>query len=244
MIRIIIIFIIVVLFLVFSLPILLVEWIIGKISPSAKDKSSLAIVKWAFSVVLFLSGTKVTVKGLENLPKDRSVLYVCNHQSYFDIIINYVYVSGLTGFVAKKEINSVPSLRIWMRNVKCLFLDRDDLKQSMKIILTAIDYIKEGISIFIFPEGTRSKNEDEIIPFKAGSFKIATKSGCDIIPVSINNSSSVFEKQFPKIRKAHVVLEYGAPIETKGLDKEQIKNLPELVRGKIIDMHEKNKSLV
>lgn len=245
MIRTVIVFLVAFLFLLFSIPLLLIEWIIGKFNPAAKDRSSLAIVKWAFRVLLFLSGTKVTVKGTENLPTDRSVLYVGNHQSYFDIIINYVYVSGITGFISKKEMNKVPSLRIWMRNVKCLFLDRDDLKQSMKIILTAIDYVKNGISIFIFPEGTRNKDdEDNLLPFKAGSFKIATKSGCDIIPVSINNSASVFEKHFPRIQKAHVVLEYGKPIQTKDLDKEQIKNLPETVRGKVIEMHESNKAIV
>ena len=123
-------------------------------------------------------------------------------------------------------------------------MDRKDIKQSLGIILKAIDYIKEGISIFIFPEGTRAKNEDEILPFKAGSFKIATKSGCEIVPVSINNSAAVFEKQFPKVQKAHVVLEYGKPIPTKDMDKEQLKALPELVRSQIIEMHANNKAIV
>ena len=244
MIRIIILIIVVILFLTLSLPLLLIEWILGKIDPKAKDKSSLAIVKWAFKIVLFITGTKVTVKGRENIPTDRSVLYIGNHQSYFDIIINYIYVAGPTGFIAKKEINKVPSLRLWMRNVRCLFMDRDDIKQSMKVILTAIDYIKEGISIFIFPEGTRNKDEDNLMAFKAGSFKIATKSGCEVVPVSINNSAAVFEKQFPRIKKAHVVLEYGKPIPTKDMDKEQLKALPETVRENIQKMHEENKAVV
>ena len=244
MFRIIILLIVVFLFLTFSFPILIYEAILGKIDPAKRDKSALAWAKWAFGVVIFLSGTKITVKGIENIPTDRSVLYIGNHQSYFDIIINYLYVPRPTGFISKNEVEKVPSLRVWMRYLRCLFMDRKDIKQSLGIILKAIDYIKEGISIFIFPEGTRAKDEDEILPFKAGSFKIATKSGCEIVPVSINNSASVFEKQFPKVKKAHVVLEYGKPIPTKDMDKEQLKALPELVRSQIIEMHANNKAIV
>ncbi|MBO4845752.1 MAG: 1-acylglycerol-3-phosphate O-acyltransferase [Lachnospiraceae bacterium] len=244
MIRFIILLIVVFLFLTLSFPILIYEAILGKINPAKRDKSALGWAKWAFGVVTFLSGTKITVKGVENIPTDRSVLYIGNHQSYFDIIINYLYVPRPTGFISKNEVEKVPSLRVWMRYLRCLFMDRKDLKQSMGIILKAIDYIKEGISIFIFPEGTRSKNEDEILPFKAGSFKIATKSGCEVVPVSINNSAAVFENQFPKIKKAHVILEYGKPIPTKDLDREQLKALPDLVRSQIVKMHDDNKALV
>ena len=245
MIRIVIIMIAVVLFLVFSLPLLLVEWIIGKFNPGVKDRSSLAVVQWAFRVVLFMAGTKVTVIGKENLPTDRSVLYVCNHRSYFDIIINYSLMPGLTGFISKKEMGKIPSFRLWMLNVKCLFLDRHDIKQGMQTILTAIDYIKSGISIFIFPEGTRNQTDDQtLLPFKGGSFKIATKSGCDIIPVSINNSEAVFESHFPRVIKSHVVVEYGKPIPVKDMSRDEIKALPEMVRGRIIDMYEKNKEAV
>ena len=231
-------------FLIITLPVLLIEWVIGKISPSVKDRSCLKMVQWVFKLLLFLAGTKVTLKGTENLPKDRSVLYVGNHKSYFDIIINYAYMPGLTGFISKKEMFKVPSLRLWMLNVKCLFLDRDDLKQSLKIILTAIDYVKSGISIFIFPEGTRTKYDEEFLPFKAGSFKIATKSECDIIPVAIVNSASVFERQFPKIRKAHVIVEYGEPIVTKELDKDQLKNVHELAQSRVQEMYNKNIELI
>lgn len=244
MIRIIIIGILVGLFFVFSMPLYFALWVIGKFNPSAKDKASLSIVKWAFGVVLFVAGTKVTVLGEENLPKDRSVLYVGNHRSFFDIIINYRLVPGLTGFVAKKETNKVPFLRLWMKNVKCLFLDRQDIKQGLQIILTAIEQVKNGISIFIFPEGTRNKEEGTFLPFKAGSFKIATKSGCDIIPVAICNSAAIFENQFPKIKKAHVVVEYGAPIVVKDLDKEQLKIVHEIAQNRIMEMYNKNKDLV
>jgi len=244
MIRTILVFTVVTIFLIVSLPLLGILWIIGKFKPYVKDRACLSIVQFMFKLILFLAGTKVTLKGTENLPTDRSVLYIGNHKSFFDIIINYAYMPGLTGFISKMEMDKVPSLRLWMRGVKCLFMDRDDIKQSLKIILQAIEYVKSGISIFIFPEGTRTKHEDDFLPFKAGSFKIATKSGCDIIPVAINNSAAVFEKQFPKMRKAHVIVEYGAPIVIKDMDKDQLKTLPELVQSKVQEMYNANKELV
>jgi 1-acyl-sn-glycerol-3-phosphate acyltransferase len=81
-----------------------------------------------------------------------------------------------------------------------LFLDRKDTKQGLKIILKAIDYVKEGISIFVFPEGTRSK-DGKMIPFKAGAFKISTKTGCPIIPVVLSGTADIFENHLPKIKK-------------------------------------------
>lgn len=244
MLRFIIIAVLCVLFLIVTLPLLGIEWIIGKINPGAKDKSSLAIIKGIFRFVIFLSGTKVTVKGLENLPTDRSVLYIGNHRSYFDIIINYVYMPGPTGFIAKKETSKVPAFRIWMKNVKCLFLDRDDIKQGLQTILSAIEYVKAGISIFIFPEGTRNKSEESLLPFKSGSFKIATKSGCDIIPVAINNTSAIFEDHFPRIKKAHVIIEYGKPISVTDLSRDELKALPDMVKDNILYMYEQNKAAV
>ena len=234
----------VVLFLIISLPILFVEWIIGKFNLDLKRKSSLAIVNWAFRVIIFFSGIKVTAIGEENVPKDRAVLYILNHRSYFDIVLTYVRVPRLTGYIAKKELEKIPSLSHWMRNLNCLFLDRRNIKEGLKTILEAIEKIKSGISIAIFPEGTRNPGDDELLPFHDGSFKIAEKSGCPIVPVTINNSSAVFEDHLPWIRKTHVVIEYGAPIEVSALSKEEKRALPQTVRAMITETYKKNKELV
>lgn len=169
------------LFLVLSIPLLIAEWLIGKWNPSLKDKSSLAIVNWAFRVVLFLSGTKMKIVGEENVPKDIAVLYVGNHRSYFDVVMTYTRVPRPTGYIAKKEMLRYPLLMHWMKNLHCLFLDREDIKAGMKTILEAINLIKSGVSICVFPEGTRNKSE-QMIPFKEGSLKMAEKSGCPIVP--------------------------------------------------------------
>ncbi len=244
MIRIILLASFVVLFLIFSIPLLLVEWVIGKFNMDLKNRSSLAIVNWAFRVCLFFSGTKVTVIGEENIPKDKAVLYVGNHRSYFDVLITYVRVPRPTGYVAKKEMLRFPLLRDWMSNLHCLFLDRENIKEGLKTVLTGVEEMKSGISICIFPEGTRNKVNDTFLPFHGGSLKIAEKSNSPIIPMSINNSAAIFEDHLPKIKRAHVVLEYGEPIYPDLLEKDERKNLSGMVENKIKTMYFKNKSLV
>lgn len=244
MIRFILVVTFVVLFLIFSIPLLIAEWIIGHFNKNLKAVTSLSIVKWAFRQCLLITGVKVTVLGEENVPKDTAVLYVANHRSFFDILLTYVRVPGLTGYVSKKEMEKFPLLRNWMDNLHCLFLDRDNIKQGLATILAGIEKLKSGISIFIFPEGTRNKVNDSFLPFHAGSFKLAEKSGCPIIPVALNNTAGIFEDHFPKIKKAHVIIEYGKPIYIKELDKEVKKNIATYVAGEIEEMYSKNKVMV
>ena len=128
-----------------------------------------------------------------------------------------------------------------MRNLHCLFLDRKDIKAGLKTILEAIELMKCGISICIFPEGTRNKVVDTFLPFHEGSFKIAQKANCPIVPITINNSAAVLEDHFPKIRKAHVVVEYGRPIYINELAPENKKQLAPYVQQIISDTYFKNK---
>ena len=223
MLRYVIIILFVALFLVGSIPLLLVEWIIGKFNQDLKNKSSMAIVLWAFRTILWLAGTKVIVNGEENIPQDTAVLYVGNHRSLFDIPITYVRVPRPTGYIAKLELKKIPVLQFWMSNMHCLFLDRKNIKQGLKTILTGIEKAKSGISVCIFPEGTRNKNNDLVLPFHEGSFKIAEKAGVPIVPMVLVNTASIFEDHFPKVKKATVIVEYLEPIYLDKLEKEQKK---------------------
>ena len=153
MIRFILVCIVVIGYLILSIPILLVEWIIGRFSPEKKDISSLRIIQAVFRFILKITGAKITVIGEENVPKDTPVLYIGNHRSYFDILLTYSRCPIRTGYIAKKEMEKIPLLSTWMRYLHCLFLDRKDIKQGLKTILTAVDKVKSGISICIFPEG-------------------------------------------------------------------------------------------
>lgn len=233
-----------VLFLVLTIPVLIAEWLVGKFSPRARDISSLRIVQWGFRLILWVTGVKTTVIGEENVP-DEAVLFVGNHRSYFDILLTYSRCRRLTGYVAKKEMEKYPSLSTWMKRLYCLFLDRDNPKEGLKTILQAIEYVKQGISICIFPEGTRNGGDElTMLPFKEGAFKIATKTGCPIIPISMNNTAEIFENHFPKIRRAHVVIEYGAPIYPDQLDKETKKHIGEYVQNIIQETISRNAELV
>lgn len=246
MIRFLLICIILVLLLILLIPVLIVEWIIGKFAPLKKDISSLRIVQATFRFFLKLAGVKVTVIGEENIPEDTAVLYIANHRSYFDILLTYVRCKRCTGFVAKKEMERYPLLSTWMRNLHCLFLDRENIKEGLKTILEAIEKMKAGISIFIFPEGTRNKADSdlELLPFHAGSFKIATKSKCPIVPVAMNNTCQIFEAHAPKVNSTHVVIEYCKPIYPDQLDKEDLKHIETYTQNIILETLKKNQALV
>ena len=170
--------------------------------------------------------------------------YIGNHRSFFDVPITYPRCPIRTGYIAKKEMEKVPLLSTWMKRLHCLFLDRKDIKQGLKTILAAIEKVKSGISICIFPEGTRSKNEDELdmLPFHEGSFKIATKTNCPIIPMAISGSADIWESHFPRIKKTHVILEYGKPIYVDQLEKEDKKHLGAYTQNIIHEMLVKNRA--
>ena len=244
MIRFILVIAFVILFLILSIPVILVELLIGKFNPDLKNKQCLAIVQWAFRVILWMAGVKVTTIGEENIPVGEPVLYVGNHRSYFDILITYVRVKGLTGYMSKKEVKRIPLLRDWMKALHCQFIDRTDVKQGLKVILDCIELIKTGISVCVFPEGTRNRKEGTFLPFHEGSFKIATKTNCAIVPMTLNNAGAIFEDHIPYVKKTHVVLEYGKPIYPKDLSKEELKHVGSYVQNIIMETHEKNKALV
>lgn len=214
-------------FFLVGVPLWGVTWLIGLSDKRKQDFICLRIVQFALKVCLLISGVKLDVRGEENVPKDEAVLYVGNHRSYFDIVITYARCPGLTGFVAKDSMLKIPFLRIWMKRLHCLFLNRDDIKSGMKTILDGIDQIKKGISICIFPEGTRvaTESETDMLPFKEGSLKMADKTGCAVIPMALLHTANIFEKHVPFIKRTHVTLIYGKPIYAKDLEKDQRRHL-------------------
>ena len=246
MLRFIFVVIVVIGYLILSIPLLLIEWIIGKFNPYAKEISSLRIIQTVFRFILWLTGLKLEVIGEENVPKDCAVLYIGNHRSFFDVLITYARCPRRTGYVSKMELKKFPLLRDWMNNLHCLFLDRTNLKAGMQMILTGIQKIKDGISICIFPEGTRGKGEKELpmLEFHEGSFKMAQKTNCPIVPMAMVNTCEIFEAHFPKIKPTHVILEYGKPIIPSELSAEDKKHLGAYTQKVITEMLMKNQKLL
>ena len=238
MIRLVLIVISLLLFFVFSVILWPIEWLVGKISPHARDISRLRIVQGYLHILLFLAGTKVTLLGYEQIPRDEPVLYIMNHRSAFDIAVTLAKCPGITGYISKKEYAKIPLLNWWIIWLHGFFLDRENIKEGLKTILAAIDAVKNGISIAIFPEGTRGRGPDEreLLPFHEGSFKIATKTGCPIVPVAINHTSEIFEDHLPWIHSSHVTVSYGTPIRPQDLAPEERKFIGRHVQGIIEKM--------
>lgn len=176
---------------------------------------------WA-KTLLKIAGVKVTVHGLENIPKDKNVLYIGNHQGNFDIPIYMSQIPGLKGFVSKIEVKKIPGVRTWMEYMYCVFMDRSSLRKSSEAIIEGIKILKSGHSLVIFPEGTRSKG-DKMGEFKAGSFKLATKSKVPIIPVTMSGSYKIMENNKRKwiVKPTTVDLYIHPAIETSNLTKEE-----------------------
>ncbi len=230
MIRTIIVLLFVIIFLIISIPIWLVLAIIGLFNKPLKDKISFRIVAGAFHIVWWLSGVKPTVKGLEKVPTDKPVLYVANHLSFFDVILTYSLCPGVTGFLSKKTFEKVPLLNVWMHMNYCIFLTRTDPRTDLKLILKAIDYIKAGVSMFVFPEGTRSK-DGTMADFHEATMKLATKTGCPVVPVAITGTRAILEDHLPAIKAGKVSITYCDPIDPAALTGDDKKYLGAYVKG-------------
>ena len=187
--------------------------------------------KWAQSLVKF-AGVTVEITGEEKIPSG-PVLFVSNHQGNFDIPILLGYINKPKAFIAKIELLKLPLIRTWMTHMKCVFMDRSDIRQSLKVINQAAEHLKEGYSMVIFPEGTRSKSET-LGEFKPGSLKLGLKAGVPIVPITIRGSYKIMEQNGYIIKPAHVEIKISDPIPTTELTKEQGTELPEKVR-KIIE---------
>lgn len=231
MIRLILVAIVFILFFTITLPLYIILLFLKKRHPVGVAKVAQPVVCFGFKLVLLAGGIRVDVSGTENIP-DRPVLYATNHRSICDIPIVYTTTKQRTGIIAKKETAKIPFLSWWMRLLNCLFLDRDDIKQALKTVLTGIELIKGGSSMCIMPEGTRN-HEPEMLPFKEGSFKMAEKTGCPIVPVALWKTDETFELHKPFIKAQKVKIRYCEPVILSELDKETQKHVGVLVREKI-----------
>lgn len=176
-------------------------------------------------------GIELDVHGFENIPNEACV-FIGNHSSILDIPILFYTTNRNLGFIAKKEILKTPIIGYWLRNSKCVPLDRENPRAAIVSINQAIQNIEEGNTMVIFPEGTRNK-EGKVGEFKKGSLKLAIKSKAPIVPVSIDRASRAFEDKREFIpTKIKVV--FGKPIDTKNLSKEEEKDLASNIRNIII----------
>lgn len=188
--------------------------------------------------------SEIIIEGTENLHIDNYV-FISNHQGNFDPIFIMYGAKRYIPFIAKKEIESFPIIGKWFKTTGMIFLKRDDLKNAVETIAKGVEQLNNGDNIGIFPEGTRSKNTD-LLSFKKGSFKLALKSNKPIIPVTIHNTSNLWENnRFPfKHKRCKVFVSFGQPIYPSLLTKEEKTILQDTVKNiiekKLIEIKERN----
>lgn len=217
--------------LILSIPYLLLTKIFNLLS--LKKLHKLFIEKFLIffgKSVITLAGVKVEVTGLHKIP-NRNVLYVCNHQSIVDIPVMLGYIPGIKSFIAKKETAKLPIINWWMKEINCVFLDRHNIRQGMKDMAKAKEFLQTGTSMVIFPEGTRSRS-DNMSEFKKGSLKIAVQAGVPIVPVAISGSYLALEKH-NLIKKARIEMEIGSPIFVENLSNEEQKEISEITYQRV-----------
>ena len=140
-------------------------------------------------------GGNITVKsyGVENIPNENGFMFYPNHQGLYDVLAILEACPTPFSVVAKKEVGNVPFLRQVFACMKAYIMDREDIRQSMQIILNVTKEVKNGRNYLIFAEGTRSKNGNHPQEFKGGSFKAAMKAKCPIVPVALIDSYKAFD---------------------------------------------------
>lgn len=162
---------------------------------------------------LVLGGVRLDVEGVENIPRDRPAIFMANHQSNFDVPILYAQLPLQFRWLAKKELFDIPFFGFAMKRAGYIPVDRADRKKAINSMRDAADRIRQGTSVIIFPEGTRSP-DGNLLPFKKGGFILALESGAPIVPVAISGSIDLMQKQSLRIRGGTVKLRIFPPIET------------------------------
>ena len=143
---------------------------------------------------------RVTIEshGIENLPKENGYIFYPNHQGLFDVLVFLESCPAPFAFVIKKEARNIVLLKQVGDALGSLAIDREDIKQSMKVILEMSERVKAGDNFLIFAEGTRSRQGNKLLDFKGGSFKAAMKAKCPIVPCALVDSFKPFDEKYVK----------------------------------------------
>lgn len=224
-----------VLFCIFFIPVHIVFWLIGRKNPTKRYDLGFRLIRWAFGVELKLAGCDLTVYGKENIPED-TCLFVSNHRSYFDILVTHNAIDRPVGYVAKVEMAKYPLLNHYMRDIGCIFLDREDVKAGFKTMLQGVELLKMGHSMLICPEGTRNQN-DGVNTFKEGSLKMAEKAKVPVVPVALIGTDDLLEKNKGfRFTAAKVKIVFGKPFYMQDLPAESKKKSGAYVQKIVEDM--------
>lgn len=152
----------------------------------------------------------IDVYGKENIPKENGFMFYPNHQGMYDVLAIVEACSVPFSVVAKKEVGNIQFLKQVFACMKAYLIDRDDVRQSMQVIIDVSKEVASGRNYLIFAEGTRSKLGNKLLDFKGGSFKAATKAKCPIVPVALINSFKLFDTN--SIKPVNVEVHFLKPM--------------------------------
>lgn len=193
---------------------------------------------WAKSL-LVASGIKVTVKGHSNIDSTGSYIYMSNHLSNFDIPVLLAYLPVQFRWLAKAELFKIPLFGYAMQRAGYISIDRSNFRSAVQSLKKAAINIRDGVSVLIFPEGTRSQ-DCNIQQFKKGGFVLAVDSGVPIIPVIIHGTWPIMPKKRILVKPGNVVLEIAKPIKSSDYTRKSKEDLMEKVRNVLIESFEKS----
>ncbi len=148
-------------------------------------------------------GYKIEVIGLENIPKENGVLYIANHQSFFDVFLTGAILNRQLSFLAKAQFRRFFNVGEFVESQDGILIDRDDVKSQVKMIRDLTKLLKKGNNVSLYPEGTRSK-DGKLGEFKSGSFRMALKSECLIVPITFYDNYDVVKNKGNKILKVKI----------------------------------------
>ncbi len=182
--------------------------------------------------MLSVGGIRINVSGYENLPEEDNVCFISNHQSYLDIPVIYAVIPKQVGFVAKKELDRIPLLNLWMRALGCVLVDRKKPSYSLRKTRKRIDQAEKGRPLVLFPEGTRSRG-DRLRKFKTGSLHYMAGKNITIVPVTIRGTHDLMERD-KKLKRGEVDFFIHPPVEHGDKDvKELVSELEQIIASEI-----------
>jgi len=184
-------------------------------------------------IQLWTTGTGVTIQGVKNIDLRKSYILVSNHQSFFDIFSLLGYLPLQFRWIAKAELFRIPFLGWAMSRIGYISIERESPKKAYRSMIAAAERVRNGVSILIFPEGTRSQ-DGNLQSFKKGVFLIALKSQAPILPVAIRGTREIMRKNDWRTYPGKVEIRIFPPIETAGFSTDREAELSEQVRNTLL----------
>jgi 1-acyl-sn-glycerol-3-phosphate acyltransferase len=186
--------------------------------------------RWAYRVArvwvrvnLLVSGVRIRSERQVALDPHATFVFMSNHQSHFDVL---AVVAALPEFqlrwVAKKELTKVPIFGWALRHSDHIIIDRSDHALAMATLRAAVEKMRRGLCVIIFPEGTRGPGDGTLLPFKKGGFVLAMESGTPIVPIAVRGSRNVLGRHGWQIHGGEIDVRVDAPVPVAGLDRDDL----------------------